>query len=234
MDIIFLPGLLCDDTVWRPIADRLNARYPSVRIMSITGLGSIGELADRVLQAVSGTAIIVGHSLGARVAIEAWRRAPTRVVGLGLISMGTNPLMEGEVENRRLVVDVALNEGVTAIAPHWAKVVLSADSQRDSALVDDLIAMACRMSAADYALQIEAFLGRAPLDDVLPSISVPTLLLASVEDRLAGTEQMRWAQSLIPGAVGVHLLQGGHMLPLEKTDLVASELEKWVASIARD
>lgn len=233
MEIIFLPGLLCDEAVWDPVCKRIAADYPSARIMSIAGLGSIGEMADRVLASVDDTAIIVGHSLGARVAVEAWRKAPARIAGLGLVSMGTKPLMEGEVEHRSHVVEVALRDGVQAIAPEWCTVVLSQDSQQDSALVERLVAMAGRMAATDYALQIEAFVGRTPLDDVLPTISVPTLLIASVADKLAGTEQMRWAESLIPGGKAVLLLQGGHMLPLEETDVVASALREWLAETVR-
>jgi pimeloyl-ACP methyl ester carboxylesterase len=106
MDIIVLPGLLCNEAVWKPVCEHLSADYPATRIMSITGLGSIGEMADRVLASIDDRAIIVGHSLGARVAVEAWRRGPTRVAGLGLVSMGTKALLEGEAEHRRHVVEV--------------------------------------------------------------------------------------------------------------------------------
>jgi pimeloyl-ACP methyl ester carboxylesterase len=119
------------------------------------------------------------------------------------------------------------------IAAEWIKVVLSQNSQRDSPLVEALVGMASQMMASDYVLQIEAFLGRTPLDGVLPAISVPTLLIASVEDKLAGTEQMRWAHSLIPGGRDVLLLQGGHMLPLEKTDLVVAALGDGLAETVR-
>lgn len=173
-------------------------------------------------------AVLVGHSLGARVAIEAYHMAPARVRGLALVSMGTKAVAEGEVQARGQIVEIAMRQGVQAIASDWADMVLAESSQADAAFVENLVAMASRMSAYDYKLQIQAFLGRRVLDDILPAISVPTLLMTSVKDRLADPSQMRWARDLIPASRAIHLLEGGHMLPLEQPALVAKALASWL------
>ncbi|CAM8658478.1 alpha/beta fold hydrolase [Sphingobium cupriresistens] len=226
--LVFLPGLLCDETAWQPVVDHLSPQYPLSRIVGLAGLGSIQDMAKKALSFMDDPAVLVGHSLGARVAIEAYRIAPSRVRGLGLVSMGTKAASEGEAQARKHVVDIAMREGVQAIAPDWATMVLADSSQADAAFVENLVAMASRMSAHDYKLQIQAFLGREALDDILPEISVPALLMTSVSDRLADPTQMRWARDRIPSSRALHLLKGGHMLPLEQPALVAEALANWL------
>src|SRR5215217_6495281 len=67
--LVFVPGLVSDETVWRPAADLL-APYP-VAFADVTQPQSITEMAEHLLAAYAGRLIIAGHSMGGRVALEA-------------------------------------------------------------------------------------------------------------------------------------------------------------------
>ena len=97
--VFLLSGLLCDARVWRDVAD-LIAHEHEVRILSFEGLTSIGAMADRVIHETTKPSVIIGHSMGGRVALEVFRRAPERVHALGLLNTGVHPRGEGEIVSR--------------------------------------------------------------------------------------------------------------------------------------
>ncbi len=59
-------------------------------------LRTITDMARRALETVSGPLSLVGHSMGARVALEAFRLAPERIERIALLSTGIHPVRPGE------------------------------------------------------------------------------------------------------------------------------------------
>lgn len=74
--LLFLPGLMCDARIFTA---QLR-RFPGA--VAVNGFGllrTITDMAKRALDSVSGPLALLGHSMGARVAIEAYRMAPERI-----------------------------------------------------------------------------------------------------------------------------------------------------------
>ncbi len=88
--LLLLPGLLCDASVWRDQARALGAAA-DVRIADFSRLDSIAAMADEALAMAEGPVALAGHSMGARVAMEIWRKAPERIERLALLDTGTHP-----------------------------------------------------------------------------------------------------------------------------------------------
>ena len=90
LQIVLLPGLLCDASIW---ADQVAALEPHAmspwRIFPI--MTSIGRNGRRGLVAEEGPIVVIGHSMGARAALEMVRLAPERIERLGLIDTGIHP-----------------------------------------------------------------------------------------------------------------------------------------------
>ena len=93
--IVLVPGLLCDETVWAAQRAALE-RVGDVLTPVLWGLDSIPAMARAVLDAAPARFALAGHSLGARVALEAVRQAPERVERLALLDTGTHPVRPGE------------------------------------------------------------------------------------------------------------------------------------------
>ena len=93
--IVLVPGLVCDATVWEHARVQLAARA-EVSIAHHGTLDSLGAMAEKVLREAPPKFAIAGHSMGGRVALEVWRRAPDRVAALALLDTGVTPLATGE------------------------------------------------------------------------------------------------------------------------------------------
>lgn len=73
--IVFLCGLLCDETVWKGVAKELEDNYDTL-IISFMGCDSIEMMAKKVLDVAPKEFILIGHSMGGRVALEVYNQEP--------------------------------------------------------------------------------------------------------------------------------------------------------------
>lgn len=82
--VVFLPGLLCDATLWRAQVDELaDCVAPMVADLKIDD--SIAAMARRTLAAAPASFALAGLSMGGYVALEIMRQAPERVTRLALL-----------------------------------------------------------------------------------------------------------------------------------------------------
>ena len=111
--VLLLPGLLCDDWVWREQADAL-ADVADVVIADLSAFDDLGAMAAASLRLVDDDdrpVHVVGHSMGGRVALEIWRQAPQRVRSLVLMDTGVHGVEPGEVESRQVLLDLVVADG---------------------------------------------------------------------------------------------------------------------------
>lgn len=69
MQVVLLPGLLCDASIWAAQIAALKP-YAGVAVGDFSQLGSLEEMARAALALREGPLIVIGHSMGARVALE--------------------------------------------------------------------------------------------------------------------------------------------------------------------
>src|SRR5262245_5953731 len=94
LDLILVPGLLCDQTVWEYQADSLRGRA-RIEIADHGHLDSLGKMAEKILDWAPGRFAISGHSMGAKVALEVFRRAPERLLGIALMDSAPTAIPAG-------------------------------------------------------------------------------------------------------------------------------------------
>ena len=85
--LVLVPGLISDSIVWQPVADAVAGKMP-VHQADLTRGTSISGMAAGLLAKVPGDLIVVGHSMGGRVAMEMAHQAPHRIKGLVLANTG--------------------------------------------------------------------------------------------------------------------------------------------------
>jgi pimeloyl-ACP methyl ester carboxylesterase len=227
--LLLLSGLLCDETVWADIPERL-ADVAQVRILSFRGFTSITAMADHVLNAAPEHFALAGHSMGGRVALEVLRTAAARVVGLALLNTGVHAVRDGEPQGRERLLRVAFEQGMRALGAEWLPPMMAA-GPRTAELMPRLMAMVERSTADSYAGQINALLNRPEALSVLPTIAVPTLLLSGSEDTWSPVSQHETMRRRIPHATLFEVHGAGHMAPTERPDAVALALREWLAKI---
>jgi len=228
--LFLLCGLLCDETIWADIPSRL-APVANAHVMSFAGFSSIAGMAERVLAAAPPRFALAGHSMGGRVALEVWRQAPERVTALALLNTGVHPTRESEYDSRGLLVRLARWQGMAALADEWLPPMMGAPPDRVAEVMPALKAMVRRFTAESFAGQINALLQRPDARQVLPSITVPTLLLSGTNDTWSSLSQHADMQRSVPGSTLVEIAGAGHMSPIERPDAVARALKGWLAAV---
>jgi pimeloyl-ACP methyl ester carboxylesterase len=228
--LFLLCGLLCDETIWADIPSRL-APVANAHVMSFAGFSSITGMAERVLAAAPPRFALAGHSMGGRVALEVWRQAPERVTALALLNTGVHPTRESEYDSRGLLVRLARRQGMAALADEWLPPMMGAPPDRVAQVMPALKAMVQRFTAESFAGQINALLQRPDARQVLPSITVPTLLLSGTNDTWSSLSQHADMQRSVPGSTLVEIAGAGHMSPVERPDAVARALKSWLAAV---
>jgi pimeloyl-ACP methyl ester carboxylesterase len=227
--IFLLCGLLCDETIWADIPSRL-ASVAHAHVVSFAGFTSIAGMAAQVLATAPPRFALAGHSMGGRVALEIWRQAPERVTALALLNTGVHPPRDSEFDSRGLLVRLARRHGMAALADEWLPPMMGASPDRIAQVMPALKAMVQRSTVETFAGQINALLQRPDARSVLPSITVPTLLLSGTNDTWSSLSQHADMQRSVPRSTLVEIAGAGHMSPIERPDAVARALKGWLGA----
>ena len=230
--LLLLPGLLSDADLWAA----QTVALPVASVVAEYGdADSIAAMAEAALAAApDGPLAVAGHSMGGRVALEVWRRAPERVARLALLGTGCQPLPPGaagesERAMRMRFLDKARREGLRAMAREWVAGAVH-ESRRPGPVVDTIVEMFARRDVATLAAQIHALLTRPDQSGLLPGIACPTLLVSGSDDRLTPPETAAEMRQRIPGASHVVIGRCGHMSTLESPAAVNAALAAWLAA----
>ena len=228
--LLFLPGLACDARIYAPQL----AAFPDSRAVDGYGMADTLEAMARVaLGQAPASFDLFGHSMGGRVALEVFRLAPERVRRLALVSTGIHPLGEGEAEKRRTLQQVGWDNGFEALIDEWLPPMVAEAHRSDPMIFDTLRAMNLDAGQDVFDAQIHALVNRPPVDDLLPRIDCPVLVMTGELDTWASPAQHEQIAAAIPGAELVIVPGAGHMIQLEAPEAVNRAIAAWLARPAR-
>ena len=178
---LFLPGLLCDQRIWAPQLHAL-ANHDPVAVSGYGDASSLIAMAEHAMSLAPPTFSLVGHSMGARVALEVFRLAPDRVERLALLDTGIHPLAPGEREKRLALLELGRREGMARLVDAWLPPMVHPDRRADRAFLAPLEAMSAGFGTAGFEAQITALITRPDPIPLLPTIRCPTLIGVGRQD----------------------------------------------------
>ncbi len=225
--VVLLPGLLCDEDIWRDQIEALGAEH-AVVCPGFLDYAAIEDMAEAVLAAAPARFCLAGHSMGGRVALEVVRRAPDRVERLALLDTGFHPAKPGEADGRCPLVNLAITQGMSALAARWLPPMLSAGRTGDQALTARLTAMVERADPTLFQRQITALLNRPSAYRMLAAIPCPTAVIVGRLDTWSPPAQHEEMAACIPNAYLVMIEDAGHMSPVEQPEAVSAALLAWM------
>jgi pimeloyl-ACP methyl ester carboxylesterase len=225
--------LICDQTVWQRQIDGLS----DVAVCTCAGYGSLDSLpamAEAVLRTAPERFSIAGHSMGGRVALQVYRRAPQRVARIALLNSGYLPLAAGEgdqeeTRKRGELVALAQSQGMHAMLRQWLPPMIDSRRSNDTTLVNSIVEMMSRKTPEIFAAQVRALLARPDATPVLEQIHCPALLLTGREDGWSGPAQHAAMSAKIAGSQLAIIPDCGHMSTLERPAEVTAALRAWLA-----
>ena len=228
--LMLLPGLICDAHIWAPQLDALRAGRTVIAVDGYGESDSIEAMAQSALANAPDRFILVGHSMGGRVALEILRRAPERVVGLGLISTGVHSPKPNEAEGRFALLARGVEEGMDALIDAWLPPMVWEPNHLQPGLMEGLQAMCQKAGLDSYERQIRALLARPEVESLLPTIKCPVLVATGAHDAWASPAQHEGFAANIPNARLVIIPGAGHMVPLEQPEAMTGVLVDWLAT----
>ena len=232
--VVMLPGMLGDARVFAVIADVLDG-HVVCRPQRIDLDDTIAGIADSVLAMSPQRFALVGHSLGAIVALEVYRRAPTRVTRLALLNASARPASDGQLAAWTMLGERTERGEFSTIAAEQAAVNVgpAGSAELRSACVD----MARRIGPEGFQRQLHAQASRPDSRPTLAAVGVPTLVVSGSHDAVCPTELQAELVSGIAaggGAVVHETIEGaGHMSPLDHPAEVAAHLLAWLGAPER-
>jgi pimeloyl-ACP methyl ester carboxylesterase len=220
--LVFVPGLLCDDRLWRHQAEHLADLVDPI-IVYVTEDGSMPEMALAVLNTAPERFALAGLSMGGYVALQVVRDAPERVARLALLdtSARTDRYASGTY---RTLARGTLRRGPTQVTPKHS---LSRAARRRTANVYRICHGGSRLArgvrtpgGGDNRASGQP---RGPTGHRLP-----TLVLCGREDALTPMHLYEEMADLIPGSRLRVTEKCGHLSALERAEGVTAVLRKWL------
>jgi 2-succinyl-6-hydroxy-2,4-cyclohexadiene-1-carboxylate synthase len=237
--VVLLHGFGQTCRCWGPVATALGAHHEVVRLDLPGHGGSAGIAADlpttgRLVADAAGPAILLGYSMGARMALHVATEAPEAVRGLVLV--GGTPGIEDDAERaERRLRDEALAErirveGVDWFVGWWLDQPMFAGLPAGARFEDQR-----RRNTAEAlarSLELAGTGSQAPLWSALPGIDIPVLVMAGEDDERYADIARRTAVA-IGGNARTALVPGaGHSAHLEQPARFLELVEPWLAEVA--
>jgi pimeloyl-ACP methyl ester carboxylesterase len=234
LSLLLLPGMLCDGASWKAQVEGL-ADICNPRVVSYGLADSVGAMAEVVLAGAPEMFALAGHSMGGRVALEVYRRAPQRVARLALLCTDYRGHVSEEARNQEFangegLKALARSEGMDAVARRITGIALPPDRNTDEPLVAAVTAMIARFTPAHLAAHLHAGLTRPDFTDLLPSIGCPTLICAGEKDVMRPVQVHRDMAAKIPFSRLMIIQGGGHMIAMEYPQQVTAAMRSWLQS----
>ncbi len=225
--LVFVPGLLCDDRLWRHQAEHL-ADIADPIIGDVTKGASMPEMARAVLDAAPERFALAGLSMGGYLALQIMRDAPERIARLALLDTSARVDTLEQTATRRELIELS-QEGRFDEVPHrLLPNIVHPDRLDDERLTLIVFAMAEAVGPEAFVRQEEAIIGRPDSREDLRGIACPTLLLCGREDALTPMHLHEEMAELIPDSRLRVIERCGHLSALERPEGVTTALREWL------
>lgn len=256
--VLLCDGIGCDGYVWRHLRHDLADRHcvhPHYRGHGRTAPPrdparvAIEDLADDVAcvldDALVERAVLIGHSMGVQVALETLRRHTARVAGLILMcGVASHPLrtfrgsaaLENWLPTIQKLIQRApgvINRVTRAMLPTRLayEVASRLEIRRELIEPSDFMPYLEGMARIDARLFVAmlAAAGQHSADDLLPSVGVPTLVVAGGRDGFTPPDRSRAIAAAVPGAELLEIPNASHTAPIEHPQLVDATVRDFLA-----
>lgn len=235
---VLLHGFTQNADSWGEFADRLAATRPVVAV-DLPGHGGSSEVrADIVgttelVAASTPPGVVVGYSMGGRVALHLALQHASHVHSLVLVST-TAGLDAADDRADRRTADEHLADriemlGVDVFLDEWLSQPLFADLTPEAARVESRRTNTAAGLAS--SLRLCGTGTQDPLWDRLHEIGAPTLVVVGARDTKFRAIGDRLVDAIGANATLVVVDEAGHNAPLERPDEVATAILAWTASI---
>ena len=233
LSVILLPGLACDDDLFRHQAAALRGLARVHISDSHTRCATLPDMAAMLLAEHPGRQVLIGASMGGMLAMEMHRQAPQRVAALGLLGTTARPDTPELITLRTQACELFAAGRMDEVLRANVLFAFHPTAARAPGLVDRYLAMIRRAGADQLIAQNRAVMARVDQRPHLPDIGCPVLVACGEADLLTTPEHAREMTKLMPHARLEMIPGAGHMLTLEQPQRVTRLLRDWMHTLRR-
>jgi pimeloyl-ACP methyl ester carboxylesterase len=239
--VLFLHAFTLDASQWDHQVASLSDRMRCIR-PDVWGCGdspappdaepTLEAFATAVLETLDARNIdrvaVVGISMGGYLAFALWRLWPERIRALVLCNTRAGADTAEARDNRLAMAErVEREHSVESIVEPMVARLLSPYAQAEAHIVDPVRGRIRRCTPAGIAFAQRAMAARPNSTSLLPTINVPTLVIAGTQDAIIPTMDVLAIADGIPEARFVEL-DCGHLSNLELPRAVNEELTSFL------
>ncbi|MXP29632.1 alpha/beta fold hydrolase [Porphyrobacter algicida] len=213
-DLVLIPGLGSDETVWRKTIELLSDDYRCA-VGDTLQDSTLPDMAQRILADAPDKFVLAGLSMGGMVALEIMRLAPERVAGLALIDSNAFPDTSEQAQQRVRTIET-LRAGVDMRSAGQASLAWLVHPDASLSVKEDIVQMSIRLGVEVYIRQSEAVLNRRDQRPVLREIDIPTAIIHGVNDAMIPLTRAEETLAMISDASLEIIHHCGHLPPIEK------------------
>ena len=226
--LVLLPGLLNDAALWASQIEELSDLVDEIIVPDLTQFDDMQALATHVLEELPDRFALCGLSMGGYVAQEMLRQAPERVEFLALMDTSARKDSDDQRRRRKGLIELSERGRFKGVTPRLLPLLIAEDRLDDESVTAPIFEMAARVGRDGFIRQQRAILSRQDQRDLLPSVSVPSLVVCGREDQLTPPEIAEEMADLLPNSRLVIIEKCGHLPPLEQPEIASALLREWL------
>ena len=223
--LILVPGLAGNESMWRPQLAALARWQPHVSDAHARA-DTIPAMAELLLREHEGPLVLCGASMGGMVAMEAARQAPERIAGLALLGTDARPDSPQMTALREAAILLFAQGRVREVIE--PNVAMAFHPEHAAVLAPAYLDFVLAAGAQALVRQNRAVIARPDARRHLGTVRCPVLVMCGEDDRLTPPECSREIASLVAQARLVMVPRCGHMLTMERPEVVNAALADWL------
>ncbi|HLE85083.1 MAG TPA: alpha/beta fold hydrolase [Thermoanaerobaculia bacterium] len=242
--VVFAHGLLFDGRMFDAQVAALADRFRCLRFdfrgqgrSAVTPDGydmdTLAEDAAALIEALGAAPChFVGLSMGGFVGLRLASRRPELLRSLAVLDSSADPEPAENLPRYRLLNTIARWLGLRVVAGRVMPIVFGRSFLRDPERREVRELWRQRIVSRDrrgITRAVRGVIYRRGVQDELPGIRVPTLILVGEEDLATPRERSEWMRAAIPGAELVVVPRAGHSAPIENPEAVTAALAELLA-----
>lgn len=242
--VLFVHGFPLDHSMWKHQITELAATY-RVLAVDLPGFGasqplespvSISDFADALAAMLDQLQIdqpitFCGLSMGGYIGWQFLKRHPEKVHSL--IACDTRAANDDDrtARGRRLMAQQVIKDGSDSIAPGMAKKVCGQTTwETRPDVIDHVASMIQSTDPQSIAAGQLAMAGREDATPLLETITVPSLCVVGLEDKITPPSEMKTMSDRVQGSRLVEIPHAGHLAPLENPTAFNMALRSFLES----
>jgi 3-oxoadipate enol-lactonase len=244
--LLFVHGFPLDHSMWTNQIDTLASHYrviaPDLRGFGQSD-GADGTLTMtllardlvRLLDAldIRSRIVLCGLSMGGYVALQFWKRYPTRLRGLVLCDTRAAADTPEAAANRHAMAEKVLQDGSQVAADAMMPKLFAPNFEQSEPEILDATRNVILSTAPETIAAAQRGMAERPeMRGELANIKLPTLVICGEKDVISPPDELREMASAIPGSRFEIIPDAGHMSPLESPDAFNDVLTDWLAKLS--